>query len=135
VAGYYVFSAAGWSSLVARRAHNPKVTGSNPVPATKESPGQDHNPARASLVLGPISTGSVINLSSRFWAAVACLSSDPCRRWRIDSISRRFAVGTPRSVDECAQRRVAVGSSVPALRVEFPMVNGLPVPLVPMTGR
>ena len=26
---------AGWSSLVARRAHNPKVTGSNPVPATK----------------------------------------------------------------------------------------------------
>ena len=25
---------AGWSSLVARWAHNPKVTGSNPVPAT-----------------------------------------------------------------------------------------------------
>jgi hypothetical protein len=24
---------AGWSSLVARWAHNPKVTGSNPVPA------------------------------------------------------------------------------------------------------
>jgi hypothetical protein len=32
-------SDAGWSSLAARRAHNPKVTGSNPVPATKyESP-------------------------------------------------------------------------------------------------
>ena len=29
------FSDAGWSSLAARRAHNPKVTGSNPVPATK----------------------------------------------------------------------------------------------------
>ena len=28
---------AGWSSLVARRAHNPKVTGSNPVPATKQT--------------------------------------------------------------------------------------------------
>ena len=28
------FDSAGWSSLVARRAHNPKVTGSNPVPAT-----------------------------------------------------------------------------------------------------
>ena len=28
---------AGWSSLVARRAHNPKVTGSNPVPATKKN--------------------------------------------------------------------------------------------------
>ena len=28
------FIIAGWSSLEARRAHNPKVTGSNPVPAT-----------------------------------------------------------------------------------------------------
>ena len=28
------FSVAGWSSLVARRAHNPKVIGSNPIPAT-----------------------------------------------------------------------------------------------------
>jgi hypothetical protein len=27
-------SVAGWSSLVARRAHNPKVVGSNPAPAT-----------------------------------------------------------------------------------------------------
>src|SRR5690606_18125375 len=27
-------SAAGWSSLAARRAHNPKVAGSNPAPAT-----------------------------------------------------------------------------------------------------
>ena len=26
---------AGWSSPVARWAHNPKVAGSNPVPATK----------------------------------------------------------------------------------------------------
>ena len=28
------FYIAGWSSLVARRAHNPKVVGSNPAPAT-----------------------------------------------------------------------------------------------------
>ncbi len=28
---------AGWSSLVARRAHNPEVVGSNPAPATKFS--------------------------------------------------------------------------------------------------
>ena len=27
---------AGWSSLVAHRAHNPKVGGSNPSPATTE---------------------------------------------------------------------------------------------------
>src|SRR5439155_17969451 len=26
---------AGWSSLVARRAHNPKVAGSNPAPAMR----------------------------------------------------------------------------------------------------
>ena len=26
---------AGWSSLEARRAHNPKVIGSNPIPATQ----------------------------------------------------------------------------------------------------
>ena len=26
---------AGWSSLEARRAHNPKVVGSNPAPATR----------------------------------------------------------------------------------------------------
>src|SRR5258706_14662420 len=29
---------AGWSSPVARQAHNLKVTGSNPVPATKNNP-------------------------------------------------------------------------------------------------
>ena len=32
---YYALSDAGWSSLVARRAHNPKAVGSNPAPATK----------------------------------------------------------------------------------------------------
>lgn len=34
VAGNVVFTDAGWSSSVARRAHNPEVAGSNPVPAT-----------------------------------------------------------------------------------------------------
>ena len=28
------FNIAGWSSLEARRAHNPEVIGSNPIPAT-----------------------------------------------------------------------------------------------------
>ena len=40
---------AGWSSQVARRAHNPKVVGSNPTPATK-FPGQ-----RLALRCGPLS--------------------------------------------------------------------------------
>ena len=30
-----LFADAGWSSLAARRAHNPKVVGSNPAPATQ----------------------------------------------------------------------------------------------------
>ena len=31
---YDSYVGAGWSSLAARRAHNPKVVGSNPAPAT-----------------------------------------------------------------------------------------------------
>ena len=38
--GKLVSTDAGWSSLVARRAHNPKVAGSNPAPATHERPAQ-----------------------------------------------------------------------------------------------
>jgi hypothetical protein len=34
--GYNRAHAAGWSSQVARRAHNPKVAGSNPAPATQK---------------------------------------------------------------------------------------------------
>ena len=33
---YHLSCDAGWSSSVARRAHNPKVAGSNPAPATKK---------------------------------------------------------------------------------------------------
>ena len=32
----YFYIIAGWSSSVARRAHNPKVVGSNPAPAIVE---------------------------------------------------------------------------------------------------
>jgi hypothetical protein len=41
---------AGWSSLVARRAHNPKVAGSNPAPATREVAGQSLPSREGSLV-------------------------------------------------------------------------------------
>ena len=33
---YHWLTDAGWSSLAARRAHNPKVAGSNPAPATNQ---------------------------------------------------------------------------------------------------
>src|SRR5229473_5123996 len=39
---------AGWSSLVARRAHNPKVVGSNPTPATMGA--YEENPLSALLI-------------------------------------------------------------------------------------
>ena len=39
-------SVAGWSSLVARQAHNLKVAGSNPAPAPKI-----HNPTKRKLFL------------------------------------------------------------------------------------
>ena len=35
IIGFEFYIAAGWSSLEARRAHNPKVVGSNPAPATQ----------------------------------------------------------------------------------------------------
>ena len=41
---------AGWSSLVARRAHNPEVVGSNPAPATKTFVARKLNGFRAFLL-------------------------------------------------------------------------------------
>ncbi len=37
--------AAGWSSLVARQAHNLKVAGSNPAPAPK-----NYNPTKKKII-------------------------------------------------------------------------------------
>ena len=49
---------AGWSSPVARQAHNLKVTGSNPVPATK------HQKARRGEI-----HGGLLAFSIGCWAA------------------------------------------------------------------
>ena len=46
---------AGWSSLVARRAHNPKVVGSNPAPATNpvlSAPNKDSTMLKKPLFWG-----------------------------------------------------------------------------------
>ena len=43
---------AGWSSSEARRAHNPKVTGSNPVPATLFFVKEKHRPSRPDSSVG-----------------------------------------------------------------------------------
>src|SRR5882672_3763493 len=44
---------AGWSSLVARRAHNPKVRGSNPLPATIKNQRGPESRAPFSCYLDP----------------------------------------------------------------------------------
>ena len=53
---------AGWSSPVARQAHNLKVTGSNPVPATKQASDLkrffESRLRGGSLFLGRVATGS-----------------------------------------------------------------------------
>jgi hypothetical protein len=54
--------AAGWSSPVARQAHNLKVTGSNPVPAPKSL----NNPALAPLRRGFLLFGSQLGTEAPF---------------------------------------------------------------------
>jgi hypothetical protein len=64
---------AGWSSPVARQAHNLKVTGSNPVPAPKvpKSEGPECSPR-------PIAVGVFLYLGAQFRVAFAPRSlSDP----------------------------------------------------------
>jgi hypothetical protein len=58
---------AGWSSPVARQAHNLKVIGSNPIPATK----MIKNPSNLNGLLGfcfgaGIDTNNVNDLACRF---------------------------------------------------------------------
>jgi hypothetical protein len=60
-------SDAGWSSLVARRAHNPKVAGSNPAPAMEEGPG---NQGLFSLE-GSLLTPPVVPISYQFGCGLA----------------------------------------------------------------
>src|SRR5436190_19597697 len=50
------FRSAGWSSLVARQAHNLKAAGSNPAPATNHLP----NPGSISRLHSPESRGQVL---------------------------------------------------------------------------
>ncbi len=45
-------NSAGWSSQVARRAHNPEVAGSNPAPATRYVMGRNNVPAQ--LLFGDV---------------------------------------------------------------------------------
>jgi hypothetical protein len=66
-------SGAGWSSLAARRAHNPKVVGSNPTPATNQVIDSQDVAAPDSIVEVAESCGptSVLLCSTAFGPIVA----------------------------------------------------------------
>ena len=52
---------AGWSSLVARRAHNPKVAGSNPAPATSDQRLTAPNPLNFATLRNVIVSNALLN--------------------------------------------------------------------------
>src|SRR5215218_10715420 len=54
---------AGWSSPVARQAHNLKVTGSNPVPATNHTQSPPAPPARRALACPEADGSSLLSKS------------------------------------------------------------------------
>ncbi len=64
---YASFTTAGWSSLVARRAHNPKVAGSNPAPATRRIRGTLSGGCLVVSGSWRRGTGAVIFRCSRKW--------------------------------------------------------------------
>jgi hypothetical protein len=58
---------AGWSSSVARWAHNPEVAGSNPAPATKFAVRQMHIFWRTAVVSGLPDGLASRSILAKFW--------------------------------------------------------------------
>ena len=71
---------AGWSSPVARWAHNPKVAGSNPAPATKFE--------IAVSDLGQVLIGGVAQLAEHMVCNHGVRGSNPLTSTKADAISR-----------------------------------------------
>ncbi len=79
---------AGWSSLVARRAHNPKVVGSNPAPATKEDVGKGRCEST-----GPSAVGNRVPPDSHQSGSSGFSGVRPEAYWLRNYGSRRYSVG------------------------------------------
>lgn len=72
--GSLAFTDAGWSSSVARWAHNPEVAGSNPVPATS---GNDPRGATSGVIFMHDGNGfGNISLANCLACYLACLRSE-----------------------------------------------------------
>ena len=70
-----MYVVAGWSSLVARRAHNPKVVGSNPAPATNLLSVVSISEILATEKLGPFYRGFLLTAVLSPDGDGACLES------------------------------------------------------------
>jgi hypothetical protein len=110
----YLCSTAGWSSLVARRAHNPKVAGSNPAPATcPEAP-----PCWRRFPRKRRSEGQVISVSRSSWrAGFALMAMDPSRQLKLPVRGPRgpggfFCQGQVAQLVEHMTENHGVGSSI-----------------------
>src|SRR6266853_156185 len=79
------YAIAGWSSLVARRAHNPKVVGSNPTPATISRFLRAAPEGRPSYFPGKFQAPSAVCLQNVSGAHIRFIRVSPC--W-IESLSK-----------------------------------------------
>ena len=107
---------AGWSSPVARQAHNLKVTGSNPVPATKSQNGPHH--AGRFAIQRPATRRILSSLQvtrpARSQADAAGQKSQSCPR---NQIQKRPASSGPFCVKRLTHESEPEGSSQPFRRV------------------
>src|SRR3546814_15596907 len=77
ICGLLSFSSdAGWSSLAARRAHNPKVTGSNPISATSLKMGRLLQ-AIDPFSFTPLLLGTFLFNPTAFWLGATDLRLGP----------------------------------------------------------
>src|SRR5208337_4024561 len=104
---------AGWSSLVARWAHNPKVGGSNPPPATKQVPDYKRLPSQpegVSVVLAH-------NLLTEFQPRISHLHDPPfclARRQRTKQVVELLHQPHAIRLDRTAGVRVRKRPEVPS---------------------
>ena len=105
---------AGWSSSVARRAHNPEVAGSNPAPATNrkadEGPQRDLGPF---VVSGSLVAGSASRRAPRQARDAAMTRvSEPCSAWSCATSMPRRSMIWGGTSSACARRSAPRGVRV-----------------------
>jgi hypothetical protein len=117
---------AGWSSPVARQAHNLKVTGSNPVPATKTPTRLYAPPPGAASSFVAQSSCKPIGLSTMVdRAAFCCLAREARPRTKSGVDGRRLVkpVGKCTKSVTCSGNRRSLALNCSAF--DIPMCHGV----------